>query len=356
MSYIWPFDVKNITTFAENIRPFKCLLLMPFENRFNTIADVIKDTVDNVIKSMHMEPPVIKRLDWVTSSNVIQNEIWQEIIEADIIFCDITGYNPNVMFECGVASAWKAMNQVIFIKDHYFKQQSAFDIAPIRYTEYELTSDGIISFKQKVASLTQNAIITFPKVISPQLILEMPYFKDFEDNQDDVRIVTPAFSHRRVCNGALEFGSIYSFAHSWASLGNYQYLTFSLEFSARCVNPLKDTSWIGVGLRSQHYFANFAHLLYLKRNGEIVLTEPNEKKPDFYTDKVLRPTTAINADEYHNFKVDFSKSNLKIRVDDALYTFALKDMKKVFGPGLIRFQSSTCWMALKQIKLSAVED
>ena len=26
-------------------------------------------------------------------------------------------------------------------------------------------------------------------------------------------------------------------------------------------------------------------------------------------------------------------------------------MKKVFGPGLLRFQSSTSWMAIKDIKL-----
>jgi len=42
---------------------------------------------------------------------VIQQEIWREIEEADLIFCDITGYNPNVMFEAGACAAWKEMNR-----------------------------------------------------------------------------------------------------------------------------------------------------------------------------------------------------------------------------------------------------
>jgi hypothetical protein len=130
MSEIWPLDVKNKLSggATDALRPFKCLLLMPFEGRFNQVVEVINKAVLEKIKSLgdilpETELPQIERLDWITSSGVIQQEIWQKIDEADLVFCDITGYNPNVMFESGVCAAWKEMKQVVFIKDRFFKQQ-----------------------------------------------------------------------------------------------------------------------------------------------------------------------------------------------------------------------------------------
>jgi hypothetical protein len=159
MSEVWPLDVITRVRKArvDRLRPFKCLLLMPFESRFNRIADEIHACLKEVFASDPSifgmrELPKINRLDWVTSSGIIQNEIWEEIASADLVFCDITGYNPNVMFESGVAAALKRMSQVVFIRDHFFRQQSPFDIAPIRYTEYELTSDGFPPFAIKCKS------------------------------------------------------------------------------------------------------------------------------------------------------------------------------------------------------------
>ena len=358
MSEIWPFDVKaRFSSGAiDAIRPFKCTLLMPFERRFNQVAEIIRSTVSEMVedfaKNFGMEVPVIKRLDWVTSSGVIQQEIWQEIAEADLVFCDITGYNPNVMFESGVCAAWKEMGQVVFIKDHFFRQQSAFDIAPIRYTEYELTSDGMQSFRSKVARLTMDVLIGFPdrQGSSPSTLL--PLEIDFKDNQDDLRIYTPPFAHRRVIDGALEFGSRGFFAHSWASIGKESFLNFTLEFSARFSNSLPHPAYIGVGLRSQHYYANFAHILYLNRDGSIVITEPNEETPNFYEDTVLRQTTPIDLVADHRFRVVFNESILSVEVDDFSHTLQVPQMKKVFGPGLIRFQAARSWMAIKHVKVT----
>lgn len=354
MSEIWPLDVRKQLSSSEAnlIRPFRCLLLMPFEKRFNNVAEIIRGTVEETLKNFNMDLPEIKRLDWLTSSGIIQNEIWAEVISADLIFCDITGYNPNVMFESGVSAAWKEINQVVFIKDHYFRQESAFDIAPIRYTEYELTSDGIHEFAGKIVRLTQNALISFPDRQSVRTSITLPFEKDFRDGQDDLRFLTPPFSHRRVVEGSLEFGSIYSFVHSWATIGCDRFYTFSLECSARFFNPLKDRSWIGIGLRSQHYYANYAHIIYLRRDGSIAITEPNEEPPSFYKDKELRNPTEINPSDFHLFRVLFTESDLTVHVDGFEQTFNLSGMNKVFGPGLIRFQSSTCWMGIQYVKVS----
>jgi hypothetical protein len=161
-------------------------------------------------------------------------------------------------------------------------------VAPLRYTEYTLTSDGIPEFKRKLAELVQQAVIAFPdsKGIAPTVSL--PLNVTFESGHDDLRIYTPPFAHRRVVGGALEFGSLASFSHSWASIGKKPILNFAIRFKARFSNPQPGAAFIGVGFRSQHFLANFAHILYLNRDGSILVTEPNELGPKFYEDRQLR--------------------------------------------------------------------
>lgn len=359
MSEIWPLDVKNKLSGAgaDAIRPFKCLLLMPFEARFNQVAEIINKIVLEKIKNFgdilsETELPKIERLDWITSSGVIQQEIWQKIAEADLVFCDITGYNPNVMFESGVCAAWKEMKQVVFIKDRFFKQQSAFDIAPIRYTEYELTSDGMKGFQDKIARLTEDVLIAFPDGQGSSPVITLPLDINFQNNRDDLRIYTPPYAHRRVTKERLEFGSSTHFSHSWASVGKEKFYCFQLEFIARFSNPNPISAYIGVGLRSQHYYANFAHFIYLTRDGRIWITEPNEEPPNFYEGKDLRPAKPIDLDADHYFRIVFSQSNLNLQVDDFSESFEVAKMKKVFGSGLIRFQPYRSWMAIKEVKVA----
>lgn len=359
MSAVWPYD--NRERVADNealpLRPFSCLLLMPFEKRFDQLAKLIYDRVDIVLREsgLWQSPmlPVIERLDWVVSSEIIQQEIWSKIAVADMVFCDITGYNPNVMFEAGVCAAWKPSVKVVFIKDRFFKQEPAFDIAPKRYTEYELTSDGIPRFQEKVAKLTQQALIRYPDCEGDVVRIGLPLELDFANGTDDPRLYTPPLAHRRVVGGALEFGSTASFGHSWASLGKRRFRNFSLNFSARFVNLQREDGFIGVGLRSQHFLANYSHLLCLHGNGGIRITQPNEKPPHFYTHRGIRKSAKIDPNEYHEFSVSFDSSELRVRVDDVKRTFKVAKMPKVLGPGLIRLQSSLAWMAVSRLKLTS---
>lgn len=360
MSEVWPLDVRlSFEQSAVNrLRPFKCLLLMPFERRFDIVAKEIGNCV-KVVTAPNPEFPDqadsrVDRLDWVTSSGVIHNELWNEMAGADIIFCDITGYNPNVMFEGGVAAAWKRMHQVIFIRDRFFKQQSPFDIAPIRYTEYELTSDGLPAFRDKIIKLVGDAYISFPDSLIGSTPPILPATIDFAADHDDSRIYTPPLAHRRVMNSTLEFGSTLFFPQSWASLGNAQVTNLDLEFDGAFRNPISDGAWIGVAVRSQHFYANYSHLLYLKRDGSIVLTQPDESPPNFYSDQVLRQPTIIEDASFHRFHVRFDERTLFVAIDDFKQPFEVSRLPRVFGPGLIRFQSSLTWMALKNIRVNAI--
>jgi hypothetical protein len=187
----------------------------------------------------------------------------------------------------------------------------------------------------------------------PNDLISFPANIDFQGNNDDIRIFTPPLAHRRVIDGALEFGSLVSFPHSWASLGNIRILCFDLEFEAAFRNTMND-GWMGVGFRSQSYFANFEHLFYLKQNGAILLTQPDETAPNFYTDKLLRAPVLIDQIGFHSFHVRFTPDTLLLSIDNFSISLDVMKLPKVLGPGLIRFQSCLSWMTIKKIRASTI--
>lgn len=90
----------------------------------------------------------------------------------------------------------------------------------------------------------------------------------------------------------------------------------------------------------------------MTRDGKIWITEPDEEPPSFYKGRELRPATSIDLDADHHFRIKFNQSILSIEVDDFSDTVQVAQMKKVFGPGLIRFQSFRSWMAIKKVKVT----
>lgn len=181
--------------------------------------------------------------------------------------------------------------------------------------------------------------------------VSLPINIDFSENVDDRKIYTPPFAHRRVVDNVLEFGSRIAFDQSWACLGNICIPYFDLEFEAAFRNAADD-GWIGVGFRSQSYYANFEHLLYLKLDGAVLLTQPNEIPPNFYADEMLRPPTEIDKTGFHHFHVQFTSDKLVLSVDDFSVLKEVAKLPKVFGPGRIMFQAWPSWMAIKRIKIS----
>jgi hypothetical protein len=143
MADIWPSDVFDNAAHRadESVRPFHCLLLMPFApKRFEDVARELKRVVrkytEGILPTVQIGQTKIERLDWVNSAGTIQDQLWERIANADLIFCDLTGQNPNVMFEAGVCAARKRIEQVIFLHDVFYRPDQPFDIAPFRYPNW----------------------------------------------------------------------------------------------------------------------------------------------------------------------------------------------------------------------------
>jgi len=334
---------------------------MPFREEFAVVAEILKARVSEVAEELFtrygFHLPEINRIDWVKSTGVIQDQIWHELLSADLVFCDITDHNPNVMFEAGVASAWKPIHKVVFIKNKSFEANHPFDISPIRYIEYDLSSsDSIKAFKDAIGAVTENAIFPFPdeQIVAPSI--HLPLRLNFSEGIDDLRLYTPPYCHRRVVDGAFQFGSLFSYPHSWASVGNSRLLNIKLEFEARFAasTSLGEECKIGVGLRSQHFYANFAHILVLGADGSILVTEPNNEPNNYYpyANIVLRGPTKIDPFSLHSFRLLFNERQLNIVVDDFSKTFMVAEMKRVLGPGLVRFHATRAWMDITHLELS----
>lgn len=362
MSEIWPFDVWNKESLSprDSSKSFKCLLLMPFEKRFDQVAEVIQKLVEERVKSfpslLTPAEPIVERVDWVDSTGVIQQDIWKRIIESDLIFCDITGYNPNVMFECGVCTGWKKIHNIVFIKDRFFKQEWAFNLASFRTFEYEMTSDGMERLNKVLRGLVWQALIEYPDGQGESPKISLPLEIDFERNRDTSLIYTPPFAHRRMIEDRLEFGSSQNFNSSWATIGKERFNHFHLEFQAKFSNVRDEKeAWIGVGLHSQHCSPGLAHIFYLRSNGMIIMAEPNENPPKFYEDKILNDQRQMDTKKDHTFRIYFDRNILNVEADDFLSHFEIDQMPKVLPAGLIRFQSYRCWMALRKVKLKQVD-
>jgi hypothetical protein len=360
---IWPRDAfqdASRPTDDDSMRPFQCVLLTPigpkrFEDLARFVERVVNDLTQSVLPGWFTSK--IERLDWVDSTGAIHHQLWDRLASADLVICDLTGQNPNVMFEAGVCAARKRPEQVIFIRDAFYRPEQPFDIQPFRYLSYEMTTDGQVKFEEKLRRLLLETIARFPDRADDTDVppMHLPLRMQFADGNDDARLLTPPLSHRRVANGYFEFGSLVNYPHSWASVGRERFSTFRLEFVARFGTRAKDHGFIGVGFRSHNVLVPFCHALGLHLDGSVKAAFPDDASPAGYHDKTLRDPQAIDVNADHRFVVELTNSRLALAVDDCAKTFEIIGGDfKLLAPGLIRFQSQLCRMAIRSLSISEV--
>ncbi len=103
----------------------------------------VKDILNDSIESAGFESKLVSYADDV---GIIQKRIIQNLYENPIVVCDVSGKNPNVMFELGMRLAFD--KPTIIIKDD--KTLYSFDTSPIEHIEYprDLRFTKIVEFKE----------------------------------------------------------------------------------------------------------------------------------------------------------------------------------------------------------------
>lgn len=120
------FGARNLI--QENL----CFVLMPFKPPFDRIyQEHIKPTVETMGFAC-------KRADDIFSPNPIIEDIWTHILKSKVIIADVTGRNPNVFYEIGIAHT-VGRSVIIITQD---ERDVPFDIAQYRYFLYSDNQEG----------------------------------------------------------------------------------------------------------------------------------------------------------------------------------------------------------------------
>ncbi len=131
----------------------KCGIVMPISAIDNCSAEhwsevlaILKD----VIKNAEFEPNLVSDADEI---GIIQKRIIQNLYSNEVIVCDVSCKNPNVMFELGIRLAFD--KPTIIIKDD--KTDYTFDTSIIEHLGYprDLRFSKIVSFKENLKKKIQ---------------------------------------------------------------------------------------------------------------------------------------------------------------------------------------------------------
>lgn len=135
---------------SESVPTPTCGLVMPIsavdgytEQHWLEVKRIISEAV---------EPKgfCLKLVSDADESGIIQKRIVQNLYENEVVICDVSSKNPNVMFELGLRLAFD--KPTIVIKDD--TTNYSFDTSPIEHIGYprDLRYSSIIQFKDRLSS------------------------------------------------------------------------------------------------------------------------------------------------------------------------------------------------------------
>lgn len=122
----------------------RIFVAMPFEPEFAPVWE-------KALNSLNVpgQESIVSRVDIRRLPNAITDDITDMIRTSDIVIADVTGSNPNVLYEAGLAHAWLGKMRVIMICKGSLSELP-FDIRDIRTLSYSTHPDGIVNLKTQI--------------------------------------------------------------------------------------------------------------------------------------------------------------------------------------------------------------
>jgi len=109
--------------------PKRCFVLMPFDERYDGHYHLIKRTIETGLPFLSFE---VVRVDRFESTETILRRIVENIAQADLAVADLSGNNPNVFYELGLAHG--LLKHVILVGDDL--RGLPFDLAGYQVLEF----------------------------------------------------------------------------------------------------------------------------------------------------------------------------------------------------------------------------
>jgi hypothetical protein len=118
-------------------------ILMPFATAFRDVYNAIRLAISDA----DLTP---KRADDEFLTRASLERILRGILEAEVVIADMTGRNPNVFYEVGIAHATKE-NVVLLAQS--IKDDVPFDVQHIDHLEYVATREGLKRLRSQLTAI-----------------------------------------------------------------------------------------------------------------------------------------------------------------------------------------------------------
>jgi hypothetical protein len=110
-------------------------MVMPFSD------DTVRLAYDHCVKPVCKKHDLqVRNASEMPTTSVIYEDILSEIEKAAVVICDISGRNPNVFYELGIAHTLKRSSTIMLTHDEV--TESPFDIQHFRIFSYENSMPG----------------------------------------------------------------------------------------------------------------------------------------------------------------------------------------------------------------------
>lgn len=368
---VWPFDHAHEPGFAAkteqaaaDLDVIDVFIICPSKpsEHFDDLLALMRSICGQIKDHYGVTLRCNRALD-IRSAGLIHPEIWQAIRSADIVLADLTGLNGNVLYELGVAAAWHRKEHIIVIRERppegqtpttVTPEQWLFDIQPVRHIQYVRTHAGFARLANELADLLLKAVAAAPFELVEERPMEFPQHFDFTGSVEPPGLLMPSPAHRRQLVGRyLEFGSLHSFPHCWASVGNLQ--VRNVEVKARLGfskfgRPPVDMPWFGLMLRSQSFWANHGHLVHVRRDGSVRVTLEVDGE---HTDELigqLEPFTP-GASGLVDVSSTIDSEGWRVSVGSVTWHKPVHELPFVFNQGRILIQGWFTWLALQSLSV-----
>jgi hypothetical protein len=353
---MWPYNTSTTPDSmpSRDFRRLRCFVLCPFA-RAGTVMPLVEVVTSAVQEVIGHQVQAYYAGDLVGSS-AIHPDIWSHIAQADIIIADVTGYNPNVVFELGVAAAWRPQPTVVILRDRCDGQGQAFDLHPARQILYESSSrDWMDTVRTQLYRNILTCLASVPFCDEPELTPPKAFEAKLSDGQDTEYLWSPGPGHRRLVGDGLEFGSPFYFPYSWLSPPKLRPANVQVEAELR-FSFRRDPCWIGIALRSQAYLAANGYLAWLDEKGRVMRTGPDAHPPEKDEEQMGQlPQFDPSDGSFVSFSVSIDHRSWRIAVRDLEFDIALAELPHVFPDGRILLQAFRCRAVVRNVKIEVLE-
>ena len=188
-------------------RNFSCGYVMPISDSHDYRSghwSEMRAIFDEVCAMVGLKDPII--VSESNEVNIIHANIVRNLFEKDIIICDVSSRNPNVMFELGLRIAFD--KPIVIIKDD--ATDYCFDTGTIQHLSYpkDLRYESIKKFKDELKRKIESTLKKYHKEPNESPILELfgsfkgrrkiyiPEEDKFESLRSDILIAMNGLSRR----------------------------------------------------------------------------------------------------------------------------------------------------------------